>query len=129
MPVNMLWDDAEKSILRFEYQGKWTWEEVNDTMVKANLELTAAQHRVDTIHDFTGSSGLPSNALSHASNLSRQIPMQTGISVVTGSSAFINTMLSVFSKVYPQLGSRYKSAHTLDEAHALIERSRASEQS
>lgn len=127
MPVNMLWDDTEKSILRFEYHGKWSWEEVYDMMAQANVELSAVQHRVDTIHDFTGSNGLPSNALSHASSLSRHIPEQTGISVVTGSSVFINTLLSVFSKVYPQFGSRYKSAGTLAEAYALIERSRASE--
>ncbi|MFQ3566133.1 MAG: hypothetical protein SNJ59_03965 [Aggregatilineales bacterium] len=127
MPVNMLWDDAEKSILRFEYQGKWMWEEVESAMKQANAELTTVQHRVDTIHDLTGSSGLPSNALSHASSLSRHIPAQAGISVVTGSSTLINTLLSVFSKVYPQFGSRYKNASTLEEAYALIERSRASE--
>lgn len=128
MPVNMLWDDAEKSILRFEYQGKWTWEEVNNMMAQANVELTAVPHRVDTIHDFTSSSsGLPSNVLSHASSLSRQIPAQAGMSVVVGSSALINTLLSIFTKVYPQFASRYKSASTLDAAYALIEHSRASE--
>jgi len=130
MPVNLLWDDAEKSILRYQYEGKWTWEELHDAIVQAHAIADAIQYRIDVIFDFTGSAGLPAKPLSHAPSVARELPTQTGLVVVVGGT-FFSTMLSIFNRVYPHFGSasRYKSAHTLDEAHALIERSRASEQS
>jgi hypothetical protein len=128
MPVNVLWDDPDKSILRFEHQGKWTLEETDEAMAKVHAMADAIQHRIDVIFDYTGSAGLPVNALSHAPKVARELPRQTGIIVVVGGNIF-NTLMSIFAKVYPNFGpaSRYKSAHTLDEAYALIERSRASE--
>jgi hypothetical protein len=130
MPVNLLWDDPDKSILRFEYQGKWTWEELHNAIVQAADELHETRYRVDTIHDLTDSRGLPPDALARAPSIARQLSNRNGIVVVIGG-AFFNTMLSIFNRVYPQFGSasRYKSAHTLDEAYDLIEQSRVSEQS
>jgi hypothetical protein len=120
MPVLISWDDEAKTILRYEYDGKWTWDEVDaatDQVVSFMRETTNA---VSIIHDMTNSPGLPSGALTNAFRFTRDLPDNWDISVVIGTGTFTEALLNIFSRVYKKLGEHYKTATTLEEARAII---------
>ncbi len=120
MPVLISWDDDDRTTIRYDYDGKWTWEEV----YTANDEVTALMHEVEhpvsIIHDLTRSAGLPSGALTHAHRFTAGLPENWDISVVVGSGTFTEALLNIFSRVYKTLGEHYKTAATLEEARAII---------
>ena len=125
MPVNILWDDDAQMTVRYDYEGKWTWEDVYAGSNRANEMVASVDHPVSIIHNMTQSGGMPRDALTHARRITSSIPENWDISVVVGSGAFTESLLNIFSKVYKKLGDHYRTAPTLDEARAIIARQRA----
>ena len=120
MPVLISWDDEAKTTLRYEYEGKWTWDEVNSATDQVVARMRETPHPVSIIHDLSQSPGLPSGALTQAHHFTRDLPENWDISVVTGSGTFTEALLNIFSRVYKKLGEHYKTAPSLEEARALI---------
>jgi hypothetical protein len=120
MPVLISWDDEAKTTLRYEYGGKWTWDEVDAATDQVVNFMRETSSPVSIIHDMTHSPGLPSGALTQAHRFTRDLPENWEISVVVGSGTFTEALLNIFSRVYKKLGEHYKTASTLDEARAII---------
>ena len=125
MPVNVSWDNADHNVVRYDYTGKWTWEEVYAAIDQANALMHSVSHPVSIIHDLTQSAGIPSSALTHAHRITMGIPENWAVSVVVGSGMFTESLLNIFTKIYRKLGDRYQTAHSLDEARVIIARSHA----
>lgn len=127
MPVTVVWDDDAHTAVRYDYIGKWTWEDVYAVAKEANTMVASVPYSVSIIHNMTESAGMPSGALTHARRITMSIPENWDVSVVVGSGAFTESLLSIFSKVYKKLGDHYKTAQSLDQARALIAVYRAKE--
>lgn len=120
MPVHIAWDNEDKTTIRYDYEGKWSWDELYNISNKALEMFKSVSHTVNVIHNLTNSTNLPSGALSHAQRFTSQNPENWGVSVVVGTSGFINGLLQVFRKVYRQFGERYFTAATLEQARQLL---------
>lgn len=120
MPVLISWDDDAKTTLRYVYDGKWTWDEVDTATDEVVALMRVTTHSVSIIHDMTRSPGLPSGALTQAHRFTRDLPDNWDISVVVGSGTFTEALLNIFTRVYKKLGEHYKTASSLDEARAVI---------
>ena len=75
------------------------------------------------IHDMRNASTIPKGALTYTKNIMDQDYPDTGEVVVVGASRFLQSLYSVFSKLYPSLVEKthFRMANTMDEAYALIE--------
>ena len=120
MPVHIEWDNDDHTAIRYDYEGKWTWEELYEVTRIATEMFKSVSHRVNVIHNLANNTGLPGGALSHAQRFSSQNPENWGISVVVGTSAFISSLIQVFRKVYRQFGERYYTAPSLEKARELL---------
>src|SRR5690606_30177008 len=120
MPVHIDWDNDEKTVIRYDYEGKWTWDELYEVTKTAVEMFKSVPHRTNVIHNLTNSSALPGGALSHAQRFSAQNPDNWGISVVVGTGSFVSSLIQVFRKVYRQFGERYYIAPNLDKAREII---------
>jgi hypothetical protein len=122
MPVSIVWDDAAQTTIRWDYVGKWTWDDVEGAYHETRALMESVAHPVCLIHDLTRSSGLPGGVLTQAYHYTMRLPENWDISVVVVSGMFLEALLSTFTKLYNKLGERYRGAPTLDEARALIAR-------
>src|SRR4051812_15943586 len=107
MPMNVVWDDDAKTIVRCDYEGKWTWNDVSicyDEVVKL---MKTVPHPVSIIHNMAQSAGIPNGAITNVHRFTAHLPDNWGFSVVVGSGTFIEALMSVFTKVYKKLGERY----------------------
>ena len=120
MPIEVGWDNDEKTTLRYDYEGNWSWEELYEISNKALEMFNSVPHRVDTIHNHTNSTYIPRGALSHAQRLLAQYPENWGISVVVGTNPLLKALMLVFRKVYRQMGERHFMAATLEQARQLL---------
>lgn len=66
----------------------------------------------------------PGFGLSHVYSVLRRAPANHGLTVVITNNRFIQTMVGVARRVYPDLRYRFDSASTMEEAWQLITQKR-----
>src|SRR5688572_14922021 len=120
MSITVNWDNADKTIIRYDFQGKWTWDEFRVAANEAFGLTRSVQHRVDSISNFHPGASLPSDALFHFSRAMRDAPPNRRTTVIVGGTPFINNLVSTFSRIYRPLGKRLLIASTLDEARKKL---------
>jgi len=122
MPVTNSWDNDEKTIIRMEIAGRWTWDEMYQASDAGYTMLESVPHIVYPIIDMRQSQAIPGNAITHASGLMRRQHPRTGMSVFVGANTIVVSLWRAFVHVY-SLFSReqdFKFANSLDEARQLI---------
>ena len=117
------WDNEAKTIIRWDYVGKWAWVEASSAFDDTTRMMSEVQHPVSLIHDLSRSHGIPARALSHAQRFTSALPENWNISVIVDPSGFAASLLNIFTKLYKKLGERYKVAPTLDIARQIIDTS------
>lgn len=124
MPITIDWYDVEKTILRYEFTGQWSWEELHQAMDEVQEQMASVSTRVDVIIDVSQSKRIPAGALSQMRGGTLKASENWGMGVFVGTGTFLNALLTTFSRVYPKMGQRYQSASTTAEAYQLILKNR-----
>jgi hypothetical protein len=124
MPIQVYWEDTERTIVRYDFQGVWTWDDLYGVYYQAIAMETSVTHRVDIILDMRSGSRIPANALLHIKNLSEKQPSNVGLSIFVTSNAFIISMYNMAIKVYGKIAYYFRLVNTLDAAHAMIDTAR-----
>lgn len=129
MPVSVQWDDEAKTILRYTYQGQWTWQELYTAANEGNAMIEDLDYNVSCIIDLSSSRILPQNALVHGKNLNTRTPRNVEMNVVVGANALVRSVVDAFMRVYSSLMkiTKVRFAANLDEARAIIARVRAAQ--
>ncbi len=122
MPVKMYWDNPEKTIFIAEYIGVWTWEEFYPAMEAANREFDQIDHTADVIHDWSQSTRIPADIMTHSRNLIKRMHPRTGISVHVGTNNLFMSLWRIFAGVYASFSGQRKFlfASTVDEGRTLL---------
>ncbi len=122
MSVQANWFDAEqKKIIRYEFEGAWTWDDLYAAMNQVNTLMASVDHTVYIIIDFRQGRGVPGGALTHMRSSTMRAADNWGGGVFLGINTFLQALVSTFIKVYPRLGDRYHTAKTLEEALTIID--------
>lgn len=120
MSVEVVWDDAEKTIVRLIFSPQWTWEDLYQSNSVTD-ELTASvNHRVGFLIDMRQTREFPPGL--SASKIKESIRFthpNSSIAVVVGNSMFVQMMVTSLVRV---LGRRddFLFAEDIDQARALI---------
>lgn len=130
MSIHVMWDNDEKTVVRYVYEGRWTWEDFEAARREAAELLKTVNHQVDVIVDVQDSKLLPNSAISRGRELSKSDPTvfaNEGITVIVGASTFVRAMYDMTVKIYPALTQKqgYRFVKGLAEARSLIEQHRS----
>jgi hypothetical protein len=120
MPIDIRWDNDEKTILYCRVENPWTWEDLDVTMVQMHAMLDEVPHRVSTIIDYSNGSLMPANPLRHGTKLARNRHPNSDRMILVGSSMFMRSLLNVFSKLYPEINEMLGFADTVEQARAKL---------
>jgi hypothetical protein len=123
MSVQFSWDNPENTIVRYDFVGKWTWEELYETFYQSWDEIAKLPYTVDSISDFSRTSNAPPSVMTHVRKLSQNRPENTGIMVIVDANNFLSMMLQTFSKLLQSTLRRelnIQAVKTLAEARALL---------
>lgn len=122
MSVQVDWFDAEKKdIVRYEFVGTWTWDDLYAAMNEVNNLLATVDHMVYVIVDFRQGRGVPGGALTHMRSGTMRAADNWGGGVFLGINSFLQALVNTFIKMYPRLGERYHTASSLEEALMIID--------
>lgn len=120
MPIQVYWEDTEKTIVRYDFQGAWNWDDLYEVYYQAIDMETSVPYRVDIVLDMRASHRIPGNALLHIKNISEKQPPNVGLSVFVTTNAFITSMYNMAIKVYGKIAFYFRLVKTPEEAHAII---------
>jgi len=127
MPITIRWDDQEKRIVRWDFEGAWTWREYSTAQQKSNEMMAAVDGTVDIIGNVSKSPSLPANALSfYRSSLNASAP-NIGTIILVGTSGFVHQMVGLFVRMFGSKmpGTDFAFADSDDEARILLAERRA----
>lgn len=123
MGIEVVWDDPDQTIIRWNFQVNWRWADFHAAFEQSLVMGEAVQRRIDLI-PFTGMVvGIPVGVLGEFQRLQRQFPPNTCLIVVTGGNRFTNTVIETFA--HQNHIFNWRTALTLDEARAIIAADRA----
>lgn len=124
MPIQVVWDNDEQSVIRYIIEGAWTWQEMNAAVVTSNAMLDNATGKVHFIHDMRTSSGIPGSALSNLKRFIGKEHPKTGQSVIVAGQKstailFAQSLLNLVDKIYKRDWG-FQFAGSLEEARKLL---------
>jgi hypothetical protein len=123
MPVAVQWDNPEKTIIRYDLTGRWTWDEFFATYAEASGMLASVEHTVNFIVnplDYLSQGYLPAGTLQKTIGLYRNGPPNTGITIVVGAGSFFRSLHGISQRIYPKAAARYKFAISIEEARSML---------
>jgi len=130
MPYDFNWQDAEKTIIRFDIHGEVSWPLWDEAVEKVVAELGKTTHRVDLI--FNDSVGMPKgNALPHLKVSTARLMSHPNMGLIVSVStqkigAFTKMMINVLNRVYGiDMSHNGGFVDTMDKALAIIAADRA----
>lgn len=125
MSIEVSWDNEAKTIIQYIYDGRWTWQDFDESRLQAAKLEETVSHRVDVIVDVRKSSLVPSGTISRGKSVMTTTPTShpnEGMAVIVGAGPLVRSIYDVVSKVYPEIVRRrgFRFARSMEEARALI---------
>jgi hypothetical protein len=123
MPVSLHWDNDEHTILRYDFCGRWDWDDFAPEFERASILLRDSNwtvHFIMHLADEVARNHLPPGALIRSINIHRNAPGNTGKTVIVNAGMVYRTVAQTGAAAYPAIGKKYMFADTVDEARALL---------
>lgn len=124
MGIRVCWEDEAHTIVRYDFEGKWTWEELYPVYNQAIAMETSVPYRVDVILDMRRSQGVPGNALSHLKNISDKQPANIGLSIFVTENKFMLALYNVGCKFYYKIPRYFQVVPSIEAAQEMIAKAR-----
>ena len=123
MGVRMRWGKEDKTVILFELDHRWDWEEFYPLYQEYVEMIESVPHRVNVIyHLVEKSTQLPPLILLHMPRLMRMTHPREDRSVVVGRMQFAERFLAILGNMgLREYTERYQFVDTLDEAYQLLD--------
>jgi hypothetical protein len=121
MAISVVWDNPEKSIIRFDFAGKWNWYGYEMAVGEAFGMMAGMNHIVDLIFNMQDSDSLPEGATLYIKRTLELSPNPSTVIIIVHAHASAEALVTMFSRIYKKLGERLMFARTLEKAYALYD--------
>ena len=120
MPIQISWDNPQKTASLWQFEGRWTWADFYDAQQQHRALIQGRDDQIDVIADLSNSPSLPANAFSRYKNARVNTGTHLGIIVLVGANLFVRSMVSVFARLNPVLGQEFFFADSIEEARQIL---------
>ena len=118
MGIHVVWDDAEQSIIRWDFEPEWNWNEFWEAFAESIRMGEGYTRRVDVIPNVTNTKRLPIGALGAFKSADARMPDFTKLVVIAGPDSITRTIIKTFAQIN-RIDS-WRTAVTVDEARKII---------
>jgi hypothetical protein len=120
MGMSLAWDNEEKTVIRWEFDGEWTWSEYGKLKVVFDSMVSQVDHTVDVIADMSKSPTLPKSSLTQFKKYNRTTPPNRGLIVFVGTNTIVRIMAEALGNVFRGLSQYIAFSPSIDEARHLL---------
>lgn len=120
MSIQVVWDNEEKTIIRHDFVGPWTWDEFWELTRATRCMLASVPHRVDILSNMRDTM-MPrgKGMMANMRRATLSAPSNQGIIVVVVN-PFLKTLLSLFMSFDPDMAGIIYSAESVEQARQMI---------
>jgi hypothetical protein len=118
--VEIKWDNEEKTILRYNFSGDWTWDEYLERLNEGRSMMADINHPVCVLNDMQKMGKLPPNFASTAKSVISSRPKNTGLAIFLTSNAFFKVMYRVLAQLIPNVPTDYILVTSEEEAYSKL---------
>lgn len=120
MGIEIVWDNDEKTILRYIFDTHWTWDDFYTAKAEAYRQIDTVPHKVGVIFDAPEKITLPANMITHSKSAVSKTHDNTAIVVVVVTNLYLRTMLTLVMKLSKKAAETMRLVSSLDEARTLV---------
>ncbi|MCU0481846.1 MAG: hypothetical protein MUE54_11660 [Anaerolineae bacterium] len=125
MPIELLWDNDHRSILRYDIGGAWAWEELHVAREKVFVMMDEApSHKIGTIiHFVEGKIGIPGDVTKHLSRFGDKSHPKAALTVIVGAGMMMKLAFGGFQSAFRVTTGKkvdFDYADTLDQARKKV---------
>lgn len=120
MGITVSWDNPEMTIIRYDFEGRWTWGEFYAATSKAGALRNNIEHEVHVIGNFEDSENPPTGAVLHVRRALQISPKNVGTIIIAGGGAFINGLVPMLNMIPEMKRSKFVVAKSLDDAREML---------
>ena len=119
--IQVNWDEKDKSIIRLEISGEWTWEEYHDGTHKIAELMNTVDYRVDVIMEMGDAGPLPMSAASlHLHSGLERTPENHGVTVIVEADKLTRMVIESLDRVLPAARDHFFFAGSVSAARRVI---------
>jgi hypothetical protein len=120
MPVNIEWNDPEKTVIVATIDWPWDWDELGATWKTGVEMMNSVQHPVYMVAVAKTSRFPVGNILSNLTHMMKIVPDNIGLAIMVTENRFQETINQIFFKLSPGLRQKGRVVSSLDKALALV---------
>lgn len=121
MPVQVVWDDEEKRIIRQIYSGHVTIEDYYAATDQVQEMVAQVSHVVHSIMDRTLVVSTPNSALPALLYANKNLPENIELRLIINPSVYTRMIVNIGRRIAPRVVHHIRYALTLEEAHQIIQ--------
>lgn len=127
MPIEVQWDNEERTVMRWVYQSPWSWEEAYQAHEQEMALIDCVEHIVDGIADMRQAQGLPKGSLTAGVSIMNKSHERMDLLVILGANRLIQSMYDMMCKLHPGMAKKVKlvMVRSEEEAYQVIAARRA----
>ncbi len=122
MSVELSWASAEKTLICWQVQAPWTWEEFDHGWSDCHAMARSVTHQVDCLMDARSFGFVPKNMLQMIYDRYMILPSNLGIVVILGAPTMMKVIIDVMRIIKPETFSRYHLSPALRKPTASSHR-------
>jgi len=125
MPIELLWDNDHKTILRYDISGSWAWDELHTARETVLVMIDeATSPKIGTIiHFVDGKIGIPGDVTKHLSKFGDKSHPKAALSVIVGAGMMMKLAFGGFQSAFRVTTGKkidFDYADTLDQARKKV---------
>lgn len=95
MGIKVIWDNDEKTIVRYNFDSQWTWDDFYMARSEAYDLIDTVNHKIGVIFDAPANMKLPPNMITHSRSAINKTHDNTHVVVAVVSSTYVRAMLNM----------------------------------
>ncbi|MBZ0310175.1 MAG: hypothetical protein K8I82_29210 [Anaerolineae bacterium] len=127
MSVQAVWDTDEKTTIRLDFIGEWTWDEIQRAIENVREMKAAVPNKIDVVVDLTQSAHfMPDSLLTNAKKFARAASSQwNGTLILIGAPLLVEVVGGRLHQIYPAFFKKeILFAASLEEARQMLVKDR-----
>jgi hypothetical protein len=128
MGVNVYWEDHERTLLRYDFIGKWDWADLYTALGQGLKMEMQSINRVDVMLDLRQGGSIGDGAIAHIRKIAEKQPPNVGMLVVVTPSKFLTALFQAAMRSYPSVALYLRLASNEIEARMLIAEARSQDE-
>jgi hypothetical protein len=123
--IEVIWDNDEKTILRWDFYPGWTWNDVPAAAKQTQEHLAGIEHEVSIIYNSNKTAIPMDNALQNLRFLMQREPTYRGMTVIANTSGFGIQLVQIIMKVFRVREGKLIFAESVEHAREQLKKNAA----